>query len=137
MAYRLNEDHWLVRTGIRPLFDGEATFFTAMGEAVRNAAAVPIRSVILFGSMARGEATMESDIDLLCLTANAEAVEEAEQNLAESAAALRRKFGRRLAVMVLPAATFARRYRQREPLVRDIVETGWAVAGQSLSQVLR
>lgn len=137
IAYRLNEDHWLIRTGIRPLFAAEAGFFTTLGEAVRHAAGIPVRSVVLFGSLARGEASADSDIDVLCLTTRATEAAAAEQNLAEAAAALRRQSGRRLSVLVLPVADFARRYRRRERLAREIVETGWAIAGESLSEVLR
>ncbi len=137
IAYRLNEDHWLIRTGILPLFDAEAGFFTTLGEAVRSAAGIPVRSVLIFGSLARGDASAESDIDLLCLTASAAAVAEVERKLAEAAPNLHRQFGRRVSVMVLPAADFARRYRRRERLTREIVETGWVVAGDSLSEVLR
>jgi predicted nucleotidyltransferase len=137
MAYRLNEDHWLVRTGIRPLFEAEAGFFATVGDAVRKAAGVPVRSVILFGSVARGEADAGSDIDLLCLTASAAAVAETERNLSEGAPAVRREFGRRVSVLVLPAAEFGRRYRRRDRLSREIVESGWVIAGDSLSEVLR
>ncbi len=137
IAYRLNEDHWLVRTGIRSLFDAEAAFFATVGEAVRTAAGVPVRSVVLFGSMARAEADAASDIDLLCLTASTAAAAEAERNLSEGAPALRREFGRRFSVMVLPAAEFGRRYRRRDRLAREIVESGWVIAGEPLSEVLR
>lgn len=137
IAYRLNEDHWLIRTGIRPLFDAEAGFLVAVGEAVRKAAGVPVRSVILFGSVARGEADADSDIDLLCLTASRARANEAARNLAEGTTSLRRKFGRRFSVMVLPAVEFARRYRRRDRLAREIVETGWVIVGDSLSEVLQ
>lgn len=137
IAYSLNEEHWLVRTGIRPLFEAESGLLAAIGEAVRKAAGVRVRSVILFGSVARGEAEPGSDIDLLCVTASAAAVAEAERNLSEGATALRREFGRRFSVMVLPAVEFARRYRRRDRLAREIVETGWVIAGDPLSEVLR
>jgi hypothetical protein len=39
--------------------------------------------------------------------------------------------------MVLPAAEFARRYRRRQQLAREIVETGWVIAGDPVSEVLR
>jgi len=137
ITYRLNDNHWLVRTGIRPLFNAEAMFLPAVGEAVRNAAGVPVRSVILFGSLARGEATLESDMDLLCLTDGAAAKEGAERHLLERADFLRRKFGRRFSVLVLPASDFARRYAQKERLAREIVESSWAIAGESLTEILR
>ncbi len=137
IAYCLNEEHWLVRTGIRPLFITEAAFFETIGEAVRSVAGVPVRSVILFGSVARGEAGAESDIDLLCLTGNVLAKAGAEQGLADAATRLRLQFGRRFSVMVLSETEFARRYRQREQLSREIVEGGWVIFGKSLSEILR
>jgi hypothetical protein len=39
--------------------------------------------------------------------------------------------------VVLPAAEFARRYRGKERLAREVVEAGWVVAGEPLSKVLR
>ena len=137
IAYRLNEDHWLICRGLIPLFEAEAAFLTTLGEAVRSAAGVPVRSVLVFGSVARDEAIPESDIDLLCLTASATTAEEAERNLAEAVPSLRRQFGRQVSVMALPAAEFARRYRRRQRLAREIVETGWVIAGDSMSEVLR
>jgi predicted nucleotidyltransferase len=137
ISYRINQDHWLVRRGIQPLFDAESAFYLAVGEAVRKAAGVPIRSLIVFGSTARGDAGPESDIDLLCLTGpTADDRAKAERNLTDRAATLRRQFGRRLSVLVLPAVEFARRYRRGERLIREAVESGWVVAGDPVSEVL-
>jgi hypothetical protein len=38
---------------------------------------------------------------------------------------------------VLPAVEFARRYRRRDRLAREIVETGWVIAGEPFSEVLK
>jgi predicted nucleotidyltransferase len=93
--------------------------------------------VLLFGSVAQGEASAESDMDLLCLTASAAAAPKAERSFADAAAVLHRRFGRRFSVLLLPAAEFARRYRRRDPLAREIVETGWVITGEPLSEILR
>ena len=50
---------------------------------------------------------------------------------------LRRQFGRRLSLTVWPVSEFARRYRDRNRLVREIVETGQVIAGAPLAEVLR
>lgn len=137
ILYRLNEEHWLVQDGLLPLFTAEARFHARLGEAVRQAAGVRVRSVILFGSEARGEARIESDLDLVCLTTAAPAAERVEAGLVAAATRLRRRFGRRLAILVWPAAEFARRYRARDRLIREIVETGWVIEGAPLSEVLQ
>jgi predicted nucleotidyltransferase len=139
IVYRLNESHWLVRAGLRPLFAAEADGHTRLGEVVRRAAGVPVHSVILFGSEARGEARAGSDLDVVCLTKTKSGQTRAgvEARLATAAGEIHRQFGRRVSVLVWSAREFVRRYRARDPLVREIVETGWVIAGASLSEVVR
>lgn len=137
LVYRLNEDYWLVREGLRPLFAAEAKRHALLGEVVREAAGVPVRSVILFGSEVRGQAGPDSDIDLLCLTRAAKDQEAATANLASAAHTLRRQFGRRPSVLVWSASDFLRRYRARDRLAREIVDTGWVIAGSGFSEVLK
>jgi predicted nucleotidyltransferase len=137
ILYRLNEEHWLVRTALRPLFKAELGFFARLGEAIQTAAKVPLRSVILFGSVARGDARPDSDIDLLCLTMAPDTREIAEANLLAAVAALRRQFGRPITCLIWSAGEFTRRSRSEDPLVRDILNTGDAIAGATLSQLIR
>ncbi len=137
ILYRLNEEHWLVKTGLRPLFDAELSFLPRLGEAIQRAAKVPLRSVILFGSVARGDARPDSDIDLLCLTMAPATRETAETQLLSAAPALRRQFGRPISCLVWSAAEFTRRSKSDDPLVRDILNTGDAIAGATLSQLIR
>ncbi len=137
ILYRLNEEHWLVQTGLRPLFEAEIGFFPRLGAAVQTAAKVPLRSVILFGSLARGDAKPESDIDLLCLTRTFQTREAAEANLHAAAPALLRQFGRQIFCLVWSVPTFRRRHRSGDPLVREIMNTGDAIAGATLTQVIR
>jgi predicted nucleotidyltransferase len=137
ILYRLNEVHWLVQTGLRPLFEAEIRFFPCLGEAIQTAAKVPLRSVILFGSLARGDARPESDIDLLCLAMTTDIRETAEANLHTAAPSLQRRFGRPISCLVWSTREFLRRYRSGDPLVREIMNTGDAIAGATLTHVLR
>ena len=137
ILYRLNEEHWLVRTGLRPLFEAENGFFTRLGEAIQTAAKVPLRSVILFGSLARGDARPDSDVDLLCLAMTSGTREAAEANLHAAAPVLQRQFGRRISCLVWSTRDFRGRYRSGDPLVREIMNSGDAIAGATLAQAIR
>ncbi len=60
----------------------------------------------------------------------------AESNLTAAAGKIRRQFGRPLPVIVWSVADFASRYQHRDRL-REIIETGWVISGESLSEVTR
>lgn len=136
LAYALNTDHWLVRDGLAPLFATEEAWLREVGAEVRKAVALPVRSILLFGSAARGDASAESDLDVLCLLKHVRQVPAAERALAPHGDRFRRRFGRDLSVMVMGAGAFRRRFRRRERLVREIVETGWVIDGAPVAEVL-
>ena len=62
MVHTINEDHYTIQP-LRVLLDP----VTALREAVRGVVGSNVDAVILFGSVARGEATADSDVDLVVL----------------------------------------------------------------------
>lgn len=62
MVHSVNEDHYAIRP-LRVLADPLA----ALREVVRDSVGSSVDAVILFGSVARGEATPDSDVDLVVL----------------------------------------------------------------------
>ncbi len=62
MVHAINEDHYAIRP-LRVLLDP----FAALKEAVQGAVGSSVETVILFGSVARGEATADSDVDLVVI----------------------------------------------------------------------
>ena len=61
-VHTINEDHYAIQP-LRTLLDP----FAALREAVQAAVGSSVEAVILFGSVARGEATADSDVDLVVL----------------------------------------------------------------------
>lgn len=62
MVHTINEDHYAIEP-LRVLLDP----FAALREAVRDVVGSRVEAVILFGSVARGEAAAGSDVDLVVL----------------------------------------------------------------------
>lgn len=62
MVHTVNEDHYAIEP-LRVLLDP----FAALREAVRDVVGSRVEAVILFGSVARGEAAAGSDVDLVVL----------------------------------------------------------------------
>jgi predicted nucleotidyltransferase len=92
-------------------------------------------TLILVGSVARGKATLQSDVDILVIAAGGKK-EAVERNMEQSRRTVLDRFGRVLSPLVMDEGEFRRRFRQGDPLVREIVETGRVIYGKSIAEVL-
>ncbi|MGQ0815370.1 MAG: nucleotidyltransferase domain-containing protein [Gemmatimonadota bacterium] len=126
---------------LRAIFNAEAGFFLALRQRLaRIATDAPrgarITSLVLFGSVARGDDQPGSDLDLLVITRNADATEIALARINAAAEEIRTALG----YMVRPIAytvTDARsRWRRREPPFPEILSDHIVLAGPTLRELL-
>jgi len=117
-VHSINEDHITIRP-LRTLLDP----FNSLIDAVREAVGDDVQAVILFGSIARGEAQMESDIDLAVI---APAGWNGRSDLED---AVRARLGNGCDVLVLTPEDLTRPPRKIEPVVEEIIADGVALVG--------
>ena len=114
--YTLNEQHYAI-TPLRALLD-------PLGALREVAAGAGAESVILFGSLARGEATVSSDIDLAVLAG------EDWDGRAELEDSVRARLGNDCDVVVFTPERFQRlAISGEEPVVAEILADGVALVG--------
>ena len=78
--------------------------------------------VILFGSVARGEATPDSDIDILVVAAT---IEPLYQRLATARRSVRDlRYGRPISPLMLTPEELQERLERRDPFITEIIATG-------------
>jgi len=103
-----------------------------------------VQSVILFGSIARGQATPRSDIDILVLVPNSE--EEQFKKLMDSVDRLAGEVGGRHPAKLVPAGMMAKDFEQsikdRKRIAADVLKDGIVLFGQEryyhlLAKVIR
>lgn len=116
--YTVNETHYAV-PHLRALLDPIAS----LTEVVRETVGDEVKAVILFGSLARGEAQATSDIDLAVL---APANWAGRTHLAD---AVRARIGNNCDVLVFSPAQFTRLARTGEPVVAKIFADGVPLVG--------
>ncbi len=108
-------------------------------EMGRVAAALPVvpTSVIVFGSFARGEADLESDIDAVFV--RPPGVDESDEAWADSIEHwrphIRRISGNPVEVLEVGSDEIGARLRSRQPVWRDIRREGIVVHGQALDEL--
>lgn len=136
--YRLNKQHILIRDLILPLIDFEEKILTNLGaEIMKRLEKNPPLSVILFGSVARGDAEPLSDIDVFLIYTDKDEtpgpISETGDLLSEW---ITRSYGNHVSLRRAWVSDFQRRARERDPLIRNVIEEGKCLAGLSLTELL-
>lgn len=117
-VHTINDDHASVAS-LRDLLDPIA----ALTHTVREAIGDEVETVILFGSIARGEATIDSDVDLAVI---APAGWDGGADLED---AVRSQLGNTCDVLVLTLEDLRRGSDAGEPVVHDVLTDGVALLG--------
>jgi predicted nucleotidyltransferase len=117
-VHTINEDHISVAP-LRVLLDP----ISALTDTVREAVGHDVKTVILFGSIARGEANIHSDVDLAVI---APARWDGRTDLED---AVRTRLGNNCDVLVFTSVDFTRLSRTGEPVVREILTNGVPLIG--------
>jgi len=134
--YRVNREHHLV-PALRALFDAEQCRMGALRDLVRQGLEskgllVRVHFVVLFGSVARGEARPDSDLDLLVVTGTARARAPVTAALHDVAAEAARTLGVSLSPLVMALPRLRQRRRAGDPLLHNIEAEGRLLLGSSL-----
>lgn len=116
-AHRINESH----EAIAPL-RSLASPIEMLTRVVRETTP-QVEAVIVFGSVARGEAHANSDIDLVVIAP------EAWEGRADLQRQIFERLGNECDVLHLTAEDFTRTPKEREPVVAEILHDGLALVG--------
>jgi predicted nucleotidyltransferase len=114
----INEDNFSIAP-LRVLLDP----ITALTDTVRETAGHDVKTVILFGSIARGEANIGSDIDLAVIAPAG------WEGRADREDAVRALLGNNCNVLVFTPEDFTRLADTGEPVVQEILTDGVALIG--------
>lgn len=117
-VHTINDRHAFVAP-LRALVDPIAALQAAIGEVINS----QVRAVILFGSIARGEADLDSDIDLAVIAAPA------WDKRVELQDTVRTRLGNDCDVLLFTEHEFRQHAAEAEPVVSDILRDGVALVG--------
>lgn len=119
LVHTINEDHYAIQP-LRVLLDP----FAALREVVQRSVGSSVVAVVLFGSVARGDATADSDVDLVVL---ASSEWEGRSDLED---AVRARLGNNCDVLVFTPEEFGRLAASGdEPVVAQILADGVVLFG--------
>lgn len=132
--YRLNRDH-VLHAAILEALAARRTLIDRVATRSRLLDPLPVH-VSLFGSFARGEATTASDVDLLVVAQDADAVEALGESLADVTDSIQRWCGNRCQIVAVSVEQLRSMAADGEPIVANLLADHVVLIGDPLDAVL-
>ncbi|RJP28633.1 MAG: winged helix-turn-helix transcriptional regulator [Actinobacteria bacterium] len=134
-AYSLNENNLVVSRILTPAFkieerliqDLASRFFAAMGK--------DLVSTILFGSVARGEDVVGSDIDLILVVRDETDMESLDERVSEISLEAAAAFGSPISPILLTETEYGQKKRSKNPFWKTVLEEGKEITPRELEEV--
>ena len=135
LLYRVNRDH----VAMAPLIA-----LIHLDDELRRRIAGHVRgwrpsavSVVVYGSVARGQASPRSDVDLLVVRPDATPPDDGpwQEQVADLSERVRRWTGRRVSLVEMSRHEAGQGMVEREPFLIEADREGWLIAGQALRRV--
>ncbi len=117
---------------LETLFKEEADTFYRFTQELKKDAPKGVVSCAIFGSFAKGTEKPDSDVDLLFVTDNKEAVQKFAEDKLQSFA---RRYGNVITPYIMPKGEFAR--KKNTPFVKGVLESHKLVKGENLWKLIQ
>ena len=136
LVYWLNEDHFLVKEIIRPAFEKEEGLFEYISRLILKQISPPRPlSIILFGSFAKGNASADSDIDVVIIYPRSKSKTVISKELSEAEKKITSFFGNRLSGVPLLADEFLKKLKAKDAFIHEIIRGGKVIYGKSITEL--
>lgn len=135
LLYLANLEH-LAMPALRTLLQLEGELRERTTEHVGEWRLPPV-SLVVYGSVARGQATASSDLDLLVVRPDGTEPDEAawQHQLAELTNRAQQWTGRRVSMVEMSRREAAQGLADREPFLVEADRDGWLIAGRPLGEL--
>ena len=139
--YQINPDNFLVNMVYAPFFKAEEEVPKKLLELIthtltKGPRADRIVSLILFGSRARGTASLNSDLDLMLLVPDKPSLKAVEPDIDKLRQLLAQKFSISLSPYLQTLAELKHKHAEKLPLISEILKEGQRLYGKELKELL-
>jgi predicted nucleotidyltransferase len=107
------------------------------GVVERSGSSERLRSLVVFGSNARGDAQADSDLDLLAIVDAEPSVVPVRDALLDADGLVQARFGFRISPYVLSIQRVRERYEAGDPLMQAVEAEGRTLLGSPFHQIVR
>lgn len=130
--YKMNRESHLAGKILIPLFESERMALSDYLNEALETVTPHVLSVILFGSIARGDETTFSGVDLLIVVSSQDKKETVKNLCSKKRLPLLMKFGNLMVPYLLTADELKDKMDRQDPLIRKIKSEGKLIFGKEL-----
>ncbi|WKZ69162.1 MAG: nucleotidyltransferase domain-containing protein [Melioribacteraceae bacterium] len=132
--FTLNRNHYLNKQIIENLYSYEREYINAIFESIKKSLGKWSISLIIFGSVARRDETVESDLDLCIVYKGKKAL--VEEKISSLRDKLFNEFGVNLAPFYITEREFKSRAKNIKPPIDNIIKEGNVISGKSINRII-
>ena len=132
----LNREHYIVKKIIIPALNSERKLAESIYIDIDKELGKYSSSLIVFGSTARREEDIESDLDICVVFEDAASKKKIEKIITDLSFSLNRKYGVSLAPFLISEKDFARRAKNKKSPVTDIIKEGRHISGKTIKELM-
>ncbi len=132
----LNREHFLVNKIVTPNLNVEKLFILSLLGDIKLGLRKHSVSIILFGSAARGEEKVDSDLDVCIVFKNVTAKSELEKKITDLSFSLKKKYGVSLAPFYISERDFVKKARAKKSPVTNIIKDGKLLFGKTILKMI-
>jgi predicted nucleotidyltransferase/biotin operon repressor len=122
--YSLDENNVINTDILASAFLAEDRLLEDVAEIIFEGMGDDLSSIILYGSVARGEEGKESDIDIVVVLEDSADPDSKEEAIADASIEVVRRFGNKLSPIVVTESEFARKQKSGKGVWRDVAIEG-------------
>lgn len=134
--FTLNRNHYIVKNGILPLLESETSFLPEILSLIKRKLSKKTVSIILFGSVARKQEEVQSDLDICLVIPDKSVQKEVEKIKSDLFYILSEKYGATLAVIIVTKDQFRKRGIKNLSPVNNIIKEGNVISGKPIKLLL-
>jgi len=132
----LNREHYVVKKIVIPILNSERKFAESIYSEIKKGLGQHSSSLIIFGSTARREEKIESDLDLCVVFGNPGSKSKIASVITDLSLSLFRKYGVSLSPFYISEKEFFRRAKIKKSPINDILKDGLVISGKTIKGLL-
>ncbi len=130
--FRINNNHYLIQNVFKQLYVTEYNFYESLVSELASIVKNDVKSALIFGSVARREENVDSDLDLFLLVNSLRCADSLREKINHESISLNEKYGIKLSVIIFTMKEFKQKLKSK--LIKKILDEGILISGKHPSK---